>query len=303
MKIRFLFLFLFLCFPFLPLQALKVITSIPPLYSLARQLMEGSDSPVLLLKGNQSPHTYSLTPSTAALLKEADILFWIGPELETFLKKPLEALKVTHVPLIETQGLALYPLRLEEAWHGGDHEGHDHAHDAGGRDPHIWLDVQNALLIAEHMKETLVSQDKERQTLYEKNYAKVKRSLETLHERLQKNARQVKGAFMVYHDSLQYFEKAYGISVAGVVAVIPELQPNLKYVQYLKETISSKNVQCLFSESEFSPALIKRLSEQTGAPHKSIDPLGVAFEESSDLYQKMMIRLMEDIQECGEASR
>lgn len=300
MKIR-LFFFL-LCFPFLPLQALKVVTSIPPLYSLAAQLMEGADSPVLLLKGNQSPHTYSLTPSTASLLEEADILFWIGPELETFLKKPLEALKVKHIPLIETQGLTLYPLRSEEAWHGGDHDGHDHGHE-GGRDPHLWLDLQNALLTAQRMKETLISLDRERQPLYEKNYAKMKASFEALQEELREKARQVKGAFMVYHDSLQYFEKAYGILVAGVVAVIPELQPNLKYVQHLKETISSKNVRCLFSESEFSPALIKRLSEQTGAPHKTIDPLGLAFDEAPDLYQRMMRRLMDDVKECGEGVR
>lgn len=285
-------------------HALKIVTSIPPLWSLARQLTEGISEPILLLKGQQSPHTYNLTPSTARLIHEADILFWIGPELETFLKKPLKALTALHVPLIETAGLKIYPLRQGEDWHVEAHKGagHDHHHDHSheGKDPHIWLDVQNALAMAGRMKEVLLSRDPDHQELYEKNYARLKVSLEKLQTLLLRETQKIEGSFMVYHDSLQYFEKDYGLSVAGVVAVIPDLQPNLKHLQALRKTIEAKKVRCLFSESEFSPALIKRLSEQTDIPHRRIDPLGLSHEGEPELYQEMMKELLKDFQTCGK---
>ena len=135
------------------LADVKVVSSILPVHSLVAGVMEGAGEPQLLVKGGASPHTYSLKPSEARVLADADIVFWVGQGLETFLKKPLESLS-GNAQLVEIMGLEgaeLLPLRAGATWdthdhshhggHGGHdvHDGHekdDHGHDDHGHDDH-----------------------------------------------------------------------------------------------------------------------------------------------------------------------
>ena len=71
---------------------INVVASVKPVHSLVSGVMEGVGKPDLIVKGAASPHTYSLKPSQAKQLEEADLVFWMGHELESFLEKPLEAI-------------------------------------------------------------------------------------------------------------------------------------------------------------------------------------------------------------------
>ena len=90
-----------------------VVASIPPIHSLVAGVMEGIGDAHLLVKGGASPHTYTLRPSDAGLLSRADVIFWVGEELEAFLVKPLSALGAAAevVALSEAPGLRLLAAR------------------------------------------------------------------------------------------------------------------------------------------------------------------------------------------------
>ncbi|MEQ9123579.1 MAG: zinc ABC transporter substrate-binding protein, partial [Alphaproteobacteria bacterium] len=119
-----------------PLQAAPdVVASIAPVHGIAARIMQGGASePRLLLPPGASPHGYALRPSDAAALAEADVVFWIGPALETFLEKPLQALaaKAAVTPLMAAEGIRLLEYRdgdfAEDDGHEHDH-GRDHAHE------------------------------------------------------------------------------------------------------------------------------------------------------------------------------
>ena len=112
-----------------------VVASIKPVHSLASSIMQGVGTPTLILEGAGSPHTYALKPSQARQLQDADLVFWIGPDLEAFLEKPIETLggNARAISLLETPGLALLSFREGGAFDAHDHEGHgdhdDHGHD------------------------------------------------------------------------------------------------------------------------------------------------------------------------------
>jgi len=112
-----------------------VVASIKPVHSLAAAIMQGVGTPTLILEGAGSPHTYSLKPSQARRLQEADLVFWIGRDLEAFLEKPVETLakNARTVTLLETPGLNLLNFREGGPFDAHDHEGHgdhdDHDHD------------------------------------------------------------------------------------------------------------------------------------------------------------------------------
>lgn len=109
----------------------NVVTTIKPVHSLVAGVMEGVGTPFLLIDGAASPHGFALKPSQAFLLQGADVVFWVSPELETSLEKPIETLaaKAESVQLIGAPGMTLLSFR-----EGGGFEGHDHDH--GHRDEH-----------------------------------------------------------------------------------------------------------------------------------------------------------------------
>ena len=70
----------------------KVVASIKPIHSLVAGVMQGVAEPTLLVKGATSPHSFNLRPSDARALNQADLVFWVGEDLETFLTKPIQSL-------------------------------------------------------------------------------------------------------------------------------------------------------------------------------------------------------------------
>ena len=115
----------------------KVVTSIKPIHSLVSAVMEGVGEPSLLVKGAGSPHTYSLKPSQAKQLQEADLVFWMGHDLEAFLENPIESIATNakSVPLMDSHGLTKLEFREGGAFE--DHADHDdHKKDEHGHDDH-----------------------------------------------------------------------------------------------------------------------------------------------------------------------
>ena len=109
----------------------SVVASIKPVHSLVAGVMQGIGTPSLIVEGGGSPHTYSLRPSNARALQNADVIFWVGPGMETFLDRPIDSLgdKARVVSLMEAHGLQHVSFR-----EGGPFEAH--AHDDHGEEGH-----------------------------------------------------------------------------------------------------------------------------------------------------------------------
>ncbi|WP_036512689.1 metal ABC transporter solute-binding protein, Zn/Mn family, partial [Nitrincola nitratireducens] len=128
---------LFPCVRILPLAAAlffsasvsaqSIVSSIKPIHLIATAVTDGIVEPVQFLPSNASPHTYALKPSDMQVLTQADVFFWIGPDMEQFLTRPLER--------TSAQVVALY--------HSDDHD-HDHDHDHAKHEAHHGHDQDHA---------------------------------------------------------------------------------------------------------------------------------------------------------------
>lgn len=116
----------------------NVVVSIKPIHSLVAAVMQGVGEPTLIVDAAGSPHVYSMKPSQASALENADLVFWVGPDLEVFLQKPLETLAADAkvVELGDAQGLTRLAFREGGPFeaHEHDEDGGDHAHDGDGHD-------------------------------------------------------------------------------------------------------------------------------------------------------------------------
>ena len=121
---------------------IKVVASIKPIHSLASYLMDGVGKPDLIVDGYNSPHGFALKPSHAKMLQNADLVFWVGEDLETFLEKPLKSVakKAEKIELMEIKGLKKLEFRERNIFEDhDDHKEHGHKedkHDDHGHDEH-----------------------------------------------------------------------------------------------------------------------------------------------------------------------
>jgi zinc transport system substrate-binding protein len=260
----------------------KVVTSILPIHSLVSAVMEGVGRPTLLIDRPVSPHSYSLRPSDAKAINGADLVVWIGPTLESFLIKPLSTLPTT------TRVITLTNEPTIKVIHVTDASGPAELGRVAGLDidPHIWLDPDNAMAIVRIVRDALKKLDPAHAGTYDAN---AEREIDDLVDLDMSTLDMTAGNFIgrpviLYHDSLRYFAKRYGLEIAGTVLSGDKL-PGARHMSQLRKLISEKNVRCVFTEPEFSPAMAQSLVEGTKARVATIDPLGTKIQPGVNAYR------------------
>ena len=250
----------------------RVVASIKPIHSLVAAVMQGAGSPILLIGGGASPHTYSLKPSDARALQNADVIFWVGKDLETFLEKPLTALPKTAraVELAAATGMTLLRSRptdfREEPVHaegGRDWTEHtDHPGSQGGSDMHVWLDADNARAIVRATVAALIAADPDRAEVYRGNGERTETRIAALDQALRSELAPLAGRpYVVFHDAYRYLEHRYGLTPVGSITLSPERQPSARRVAAIRRKIVASKATCIFGEPQLEPALLKTVSE------------------------------------------
>jgi zinc transport system substrate-binding protein len=283
-----------------------VVASIKPVHSLVAGVVQGVGEPLLLIPGGASPHEYSLKPSDTRALDEAQAVFWIGPDLERFLVKPLANAQTTRsVALIDAPGVTILPLREGGAWerhqHGHDEPaGHhaDHDHEAS-RDAHVWLDPANATAMVRQIVAVLGEVDPAHQAEYARNGAALIERLDQLNQQLTTALAPVKDQpYLVFHDAYHYFEQRYGLNAVGSVVLNPEQRPGAKRVADIQARVRDLKVRCVFSEPQFQPALVETVIAGSDAHRGVLDPLGADLPAGPDAYFQLLQGLTDALRGC-----
>lgn len=313
----------------------SVVASIKPVHALVAGVMQGVGTPSLIAEGGGSPHTYSLHPSNARALQEADLVFWIGPSLETFLDRPIDSLgkDARVVSLMDAHGLSHVSFREGGSFEGhahddhgdGDHDDHGHdkdehkdehaghghdddhdehkdehaGHDDHGRDAHIWLDPVNAKAMAHEIAEALSAVDPANAARYEANAEALEARIDGLNAELRQILEPVhERPFIVFHDAYQHFERRFALNAAGSITVSPEVIPGAARVADIRHKVEELGATCVFSEPQFTPRLVNVVTEGTAAKSGVLDPLGTGIPNGPDLYFTLMRNIAASMRAC-----
>ncbi|SFQ40358.1 zinc transport system substrate-binding protein [Geopseudomonas sagittaria] len=314
------------------LAEVRVLTSIKPLQLIAAAVQDGAGTPEVLLPPGASPHHYALRPSDIRRVREADLLYWIGPDLEVFLPRVLEG---REQPSLAVQGIPGLHLRHfgeahrhadeqhaeehdehaheehaaeEHAGHGHDDhadadavEEHDAAHRPGSLDAHLWLLPANARVIAARMAADLAKADPANAARYQANLAAFEQRLAALDDRLRARLAPLKDKpFFVFHEAFDYFEEAYGLQHAGVFAVSAEVQPGARHVAAMREQLQAAGPSCVFSEPPLRPRLAQTLSAGLPVRLAELDALGFALQAEAGGYERLLEKLGDGLAGCLE---
>ena len=305
---------------------IKVVASIKPIHSLASYLMDGVGKPDLIVDGYASPHGFALKPSHAKMLQNADLIFWVGEDLESFLEKPLKSIvkKAEKVELIETKGLNKLKFRERNIFDAHDDHGHKkdkhddhghkkdkhddhghkedkhddhHGHAHGEHDPHIWLDPVNAKVILAEMAEHLIENDQKNASKYKTNLNKANKDLDKLIKKV-KSELNKDFKSIVFHDAYQYFEKRFDVNVIGAFTVNTDIMPGAEQLSEIREVIKHEKVSCVFSEPQFNPDIINAVAKDVNIKTGVIDPLGAKLNPGKTLYFDLIRNMSKSFKVC-----
>jgi zinc transport system substrate-binding protein len=277
-------------------EAPRVVTSIKPLHALAAAVMEGVAMPQVLIKGGGSVHAYALRMSDAAILSNAQVVFWIGPTFENFLVRPLNALgqNARIVALMDAPGITVRPARSGGLWDADQDK-----HDDGRKDGHIWLDPGNAKAIAFTMVEVLSAADPANAARYGRNALAVQAKLDALDaELLAKLAPVAAKPFVVFHDAYQYLEAHYGLHAVGSITMSADRAAGAQRINQIKQQVGATDDLCIFAEPQFEPKLIGTLIEGTDAKTGVLDPEASTLPAGAGLYADLMRGLADNLVSC-----
>ena len=253
MKTRYLLPILLLCCSatFAAEPPLRVLVTIKPLQLIALAITGSGADVEVLLGAEVSPHDYQLKPSDRAKLARADVVFWVGPGLETFLERALTSSQLTG--FVES----LQP-----------HGGHD-------IDAHIWMDPQSAIAIARQMSAVLARIRPEQAGLWRSNAQKLEAGLTALDQELAAKFSAIKSrrGYLVSHDAFAGFERRYRLQHAATLSDGHELPPGPRRMLEVRTLIERGEVGCVLLEPQYDRKLINAVVGNASMRRVQIDPL------------------------------
>lgn len=288
----------------------RVVADILPTHSIVSRIMSGVGKPTLLTRPGSSPHAYTLQPSEARNLQNADAVFWIGSELTPWLVGPLETIAghAQTVAFLDVPSMELFEARgahVHEGGHTDEHEDEDHADEAEAgadheTDPHIWLSPKNAARMGETVATVLGRIDPENADTYHMNATAFAAELDQLETQINdslSNAPDRK--FLVYHDAFQYFEHSFNLNSEGSIANGDAAAPGATTIRRIRDEVLEGDIDCILMEPQLPSRLVSAITDQTGVAVGVLDPLGTGLEPGAGLYPQMMLAIGQGISDCS----
>lgn len=271
-------------------HASTVLTSIKPIQLIALEIMHNTSQPDVILASNTSPHDYALRPSDVKSIRKADLVIWFGNDLEPFLTKVLEQ-QSNVLTLSDIKGLE---LREYEGDHH-DHDGHDH----GSHDPHFWLGYAPTKQVAKAIAQKLAEIDKANSETYFANLAQFESKLTAQQQAIDTQLSSVKQTgYFVFHDAYGYFEQDFGLNQLGFFTVSPDRKPGAKTLISIRKALASEQAKCVFSEPQFTPAVVKSVTRGSEAKVGVLDPIGSDVEVTTGGYFILKQNLADSFSSC-----
>jgi len=283
-------------------KELKVIATIKPLHSLVANVMGHKGKLDLMVSGGLDPHIFRLKPSIIRQIHNSDVIFYIDPDMEIFLKSLLKRKYANFlaVPMARQKGIHLIAYRTSKIWHMEDGKPKDHKAPAA-QDLHIWLDPSNARRMVQIIEATLSKLDPANSLTYIQNAAKTITRLYAMEEDIREKLRPLREKSMiVYHDAFQYFEKSFGLKAVGAIALKSDQNPSAKHIKRLKRLAREKRVTCVLGMPGAHPRIATVVMGGTGAGFDVVDPLGLYIDKGPDLYFQLMTEMAQNIVDCQD---
>ncbi|WP_166265391.1 zinc ABC transporter substrate-binding protein [Marinobacter caseinilyticus] len=302
-----------------PAEPVSIVTSIKPLELLVRAVAPTSVTVTTLVPAGGSPHTYQMRPSERQALAKADLVFWVGPDMETFLTRILGGSDLAqrtyalapdalsdHSPSDHAPSDHSPPAHAhEERGHVDDRNdpqeapapaGHQHVQ---GEDPHVWLDPELALIMATTIHDRLADLPGMDQDQLDTNLANFRAQLAATEQAIRRQLLAARGlSLFTYHDAFGRFAEHYGLSIAGVLTPSPERTPGARHIAAVQTLLRAAERPCLLTEPQFNQRWWQAIAEGVDVKLSVWDPLAASIAAEPSGYLVLQQQMADAVIRC-----
>ena len=262
---------------------LNIYTTVYPLQFITEQIGGESVDVKTIYPPGTDEHTFEPSQRDMIDLAEADLFFYIGLGLESFVGKAESTLKNEHVSMIAVGESLLIEgnhAEYKDEQETDDHAEHNHHHH-GDVDPHVWIDPILTKEMASQILATLIEKMPEQQQIFENNYQKLAKQLDELDAEFSEVAANAKRKkFIVPHAAYGYWELKYGIEQISIAGLSSTNEPSQKRLKQIIDVIKDEQVPYILYEQNVSSKLVDVIREATGVKALSIHNLAILTEEN-----------------------
>ncbi|NRA23591.1 MAG: zinc ABC transporter substrate-binding protein [Oleispira sp.] len=255
----------------------RILVSNKPLALIAAATYPADQIDILVPDG-MSPHDYSLRPSDIGRIRQADKILWAGDHVEPFLAKFAQQKS-------DTEWLNATALMQQMKLYGSD--------------PHIWLSPELAIAISERIRfwgtavtDTNTQQANKDHQLFVSALTQLIANSKALLAPLKDNG------FFVFHQAYDYWFQAIDIEQLGAFTLSPERKPGARHIQKMRSQLQNKDVNCVLSEPQFSPALINTVTNGLTIKQGELDPLAGSSVLTKTAYIDWLSDMTNNLAEC-----
>ncbi len=205
------------------------------------QRIGGEDVEVTGLMGpGVDPHLYRASAGDVAALREADVIFYGGLNLEGRMAELLGELGEQQLTKAVTDGIPREDLLAPAP--GADEE----------YDPHVWFDVTLWERVSRTVAATLSERDPARAADYQANLTAYVGELVELDAYVQERMAAIppeRRVLVTSHDAFEYFGRRYGLDVEGIQGISTAAEATTADVERVAGIVAERGVPTVFVES------------------------------------------------------
>lgn len=250
---------------------IRVVATFLPIYWFTQAVAGDRAQVEVLVPPGTEVHEYQATPANVQAIATANVLVKNGLGLEEFLEGTIK--NAGNADLQQVDASSGIETVEEISPVVKTAEEHDHAHEHGDGNPHVWLDPVLAKQQVENIRDGLIAADPTNKEAYQTNAASYIQQLDELHNEFQQRLQQYPNCtFVTFHDAYPYLANRYQLKQVAVVE-IPEDQLSPADVQNAVNAVKKYNVKALFGEPGVDNRLLQSLSQDLNLTLRPLDPL------------------------------
>jgi len=239
------------------MKKLKVITTLFPLYDMAKNIGADNSDVSLLLPPGVEAHSFEPKPSDIVKINEADVFVYTGRFMEPWAEEIIKGAANKNLIVVDaSHGTKMIPGVF-----------HDADEPAGSLDPHIWLDFDNAKIMVKNIMQAFQLKDGANKDFYEQKAEDYSNKLTELDTLYKTTLAACKDKEIVYggHYAFGYLAKRYGLKYLAAQGVSPDAEPTANDLIKLVEQIKKDRIRYVFYEELTSPKIAETIAGETKA--------------------------------------
>ena len=276
-------------------EKVKVYATIFPIYDFTKNIGKDKIELNYIVPPSSEPHDYEISAKTIKDIQNADLLIKNGLGVDGFadnIKSESEKLNI----VVASEGIEKITYE-KDGIHDENHTEEEHDH--GEYDPHVWLNINNAIKECENIKNALVKVDAKNKEYYEENYNNYVKELKDLQDSYKENLKEIKNkTILVSHDAYGYLCKEYGINQISVTGVNPNQEPSMSKIAELTDYAKDKNIKYILFDGLVNPKVSQTIANEANIDTMilySIDGITKEDFNNSEDYVSLMEKNLETL--------